>query len=325
MDFTQCCLYGIRSKKHLKYVLGIHGGLEPQKMIARQIKPYIEKNGEKRRLIEPPDHGVKIIQNRIKVHLSKIEVPANIFSGVKGKSYVDNGKLHKMGKYMYKIDLTSFFPSITRETVYNFFRSDMMCAQDVAKVLTDYTTVNLAYADCRNFNEVKLFLDDKGVNNTNHLISGAPTSQILSFLVNWKMFEELQQLADASKMVMSVYVDDIAFSSEWPISKMFCHNVRGVITGAGYQLSSGKEMLYSAKQPKLLTGVIITPDGQIKLRNKTSKKTIETLNYVKENPSDTEARLRLRGLVTAARQVEPRIFPQIQKYAYKNMMKKADA
>lgn len=97
---------------------------------------------------------------------------------------------------LYKIDLTAFFPSIRRETVYRFFFEELCCSPDVAAILTNLTTVDLTKLDQRNLADVYDFLANKGVNCYNHLISGAPTSQILSYLVNHKMFDELQLLSE---------------------------------------------------------------------------------------------------------------------------------
>lgn len=94
-----------------------------QDYVASLISPYIDKNS-KPRLIEPPSDKLKAIQKRMKVMLGKIIVPDNIFSGIKGRSYTDNAFLHTSSnnrKMLFKIDLTAFFPTISREVVYRFF------------------------------------------------------------------------------------------------------------------------------------------------------------------------------------------------------------
>lgn len=112
MKYTDCPLYGIQSKKMLKYVLHIkNGDLLRQDYVVSMISPYIDKT-KKPRLIEPPQAELKTVQKRMKTLLGKIQVPDNVFSGIKGRSYSDNARLHlgKSKRNLYKIDLTAFSP-----------------------------------------------------------------------------------------------------------------------------------------------------------------------------------------------------------------------
>ena len=191
MKYSDCPLYGLQSKKMLKRLLHIEDSkFTKQDYIASLVSPYIDKTG-KPRLIEPPHKDLKTIQKRLKNLLGTIVVPNNIFSGIKGRSYADNAKMHagSHSRNLFKIDLTAFFPSISRETVYNFFYHDMTCSSDVAEILTNLTTIDLEKARIHDCNEVLLFLESKKVSCHNHLISGAPTSQIMSYLVNHHMFD----------------------------------------------------------------------------------------------------------------------------------------
>ena len=57
-------------------------------------------------------------------------------------------------------------------------------ATEVSQILSNLTTIDLEKAQAKNITAVRQFLEEKKVKCTNHLISGAPTSQILSYLVN---------------------------------------------------------------------------------------------------------------------------------------------
>ena len=195
MIYTNCPLNGIKSKKVLKHLLHIEdSNFLKQEYIASMVTPYIDIAG-KPRLIEPPSEDLKIIQKRIKQMLGKIVVPDNVFSGIKGRSYTDNARMHigVKRRNLFKIDLTAFFPSISREKVYRFFYEELCCSPDVAAVLTNLTTIDLEKTQAKDLDEIYNFLKAKGVSCTNHLISGAPTSQIMSYLVNHQMFDEMQK------------------------------------------------------------------------------------------------------------------------------------
>jgi len=318
LKYIDCPLYGIQSKKVLKYVLHIKNSeFLKQDYVVSMISPYVDMS-KKPRLIEPPQAELKTVQKRIKTLLGKIEVPDNVFSGIKRKSYSDNACCHlgEGTRNLYKIDLTAFFPSISRETVYRFFLEDLRCSPDVAEILANLTTVDLRKLDQNGLSEVYGFLDGKGVKCYNHLISGAPTSQILSYLVNHKMFDELQALSDKNKVTMTVYVDDVTFSSEHKISSEFRKSVLSLIRKYNYQVSHKKVKGYSKAYPKLVTGVIINSEGKATVKNSLRKKIVTEYKYLHDHPTDTKSRQRLRGLITAARQVDKSAYPNIRRFAF---------
>lgn len=302
----------------LRHLLGIKDTrLFKQSYVSSLVDPYIDTTG-KPRLIEPPRAELKRVQKRLKTILGKIEVPENVFSGVKGRSYADNATLHTGTnlRYLFKVDLTAFFPSISRETVYRFFLSDLKCSPDVACILTNLTTVDLSKSSLRNPQAIYAFLSEKKVTCFNHLISGSPTSQILSYLVNHRMFDEMQALADKCSVTMTIYVDDITFSSECKITRKFKEKVFHIIERCNYQVSKNKVRSYTKEYPKLVTGVIIDARGQLAVKNSLQRKIIIEHTYLRKQPDDVNSRRRLRGLVTAARQVKKDIYPTIRSFAF---------
>lgn len=318
MTYTDCALYGLKSKKILIRLLRIEDSkFLKQNYVASMVSPYIDKKG-KPRLIEPPRKELKIIQKRIKQMLGQIMVPDNVFSGIKGRSYADNAVMHtgENRRTLFKIDLTAFFPSISRETIYCFFREDLCCSPDIAEILTNFTTIDLDKSQTKCLDEIYNFLDSKGVSCKNHLISGAPTSQIMSYLVNHQMFDEMQKVADENNAVMTVYVDDVTFSSENRISKNFRDRIIAIVRKYGYKISKSKVKKYTKLYPKLITGVVINSDGKPVIKNSIRQKIIKEHNYLRKHPDDMESRQRLRGLLTAARQVNKHAFPTIYKFAY---------
>ena len=316
MIYSNCKLFQLHSKKVLKHLLSIkNNDFFKQEYVCSLIEPYIDKKG-KPRIIEKPDDSLKAIQSRLKNILYTIQVPDNVFSGVKGKSYAQNALWHKGNKNVYKIDLTAFFPTIKRETVYSFFRNELQTAPDIAEFLTNITTVDIDKTRPQEIDKINSFLDSKGVTIRNHLISGSPTSQILSYMVNHKMFDELQSICDKNAIIMTVYVDDVTFSSKNNLSVKFKNTIKSIIIKYGYQLSANKEVSYSKHYPKTITGAIVNKTGNIAVKSSMQKHVIDEFNKLKENPNNVDYRRRLRGLVTAARQVVPSSFPSIKKFAF---------
>lgn len=316
MDYSSCPLYKLNSKKVLKHLLGVSDNrLFVQTYVSSQISPYIEKT-DKPRLIEPPSRDLKAIQRRIKNMLGLIVVPNNVFSGIKGRSYVDNAMIHMSNKpcTLFKIDISAFFPNISRETVYRFFVNDMHCSPDVANILTNLTTVDLDVANISDEESINSFIEQKSITCRKHLISGAPSSQILSYLANHEMFDLMQQVADHNGITMSIYVDDVIFSSNHGISKAFKKHILYLVNKYGFSISNSKVKLYSKSTPKLVTGVVINTNGHLVVKNSIRHRIIKEFVALKNNPGDFHCKMRLSGLLSAARQVDKAIFPSIQRF-----------
>ncbi len=323
MTYNNCPLFELKSKKMLKRLLYIEDSkLMKQEYIASLVSPYIDTEG-KPRLIEPPREELKIVQKRLKKMLGQIVVPNNVFSGIKGRSYADNALMHTGNnrRNLFKIDLNAFFPSISRETVYRFFHDDLLCSPDVSKILTDLTTIDLEKSKAINLEEIYQFLKTKNVACKNHLISGAPTSQIMSYLVNHHMFDEMQKISDENHVTMTIYVDDVTFSSECWISHSFSDKIIAIVRKYGYQISKSKVKKYTKLYPKLVTGVVIDSTGKPVIKNAIRKKIINEHEYLKNHPDDENSRQRLKGLLTAARQVTRHSYPSIYKFAYSTVNK----
>lgn len=311
-----CKLFQLHSKKLLKHYLSISDNhFFNQKYVCSLIKPYIDETS-KPRIIEKPADSLKVMQGRLKTLLYSIEVPDNVFSGIKGRSYAQNAYWHNGNKYVYKIDFTAFFPSIPRERVYSFFKDELQESSDIAEFLTNISTVDIDIADVKDMGKINAFLNVKNVTTRNHLISGSPASQILSYMVNRKMFDELQRVCDNNGMVMTIYVDDVTFSSKNVISNRFKTEIKSIVKKYGYQLSASKEVSYSKCYPKVITGAVINKNGRVSVRNSMRRNIKDEFEKLKENPDDVYVRYRLRGLVTSAQQVDKSVFPSIKKFAY---------
>lgn len=306
-------LYKQTSKKYLLNLLHIHDKrFLQQRYVSKHISPYIQTN-PKPRLIEVPSEELKIIQRHIKNELNKIIVPENIFSGVKGKSYIENAKLHSGNKFVFKIDLSSFFPCISRNTVYDFFTKSLKTSPDVACILTNLVTVDLSKCNIEDTDSVNEFLISKKIKTPNHLISGSPASQILSYLVNHEMFDTLQEFCNKNGLIMSVYVDDITFSSQHVISHSQKEVIYKIISKNLYRLSRNKVKYYTKNYPKLITGAVVSSNGNLKIRNSLSLNIIKEWKHFKQNQQDTKSKARLQGLIIAAHQSEPQKFQSIYK------------
>jgi len=117
----------------------------------RYYKPFLQKpkarpfarkiTAPKKRWIDNPIDPLKMIQARIQERLlARLILPEHLLGGVKGKSILENAKLHFGGKYLVTIDIKNFFPTITPRQVQAVFRRLLNCSPDVSRLLTGLTT-----------------------------------------------------------------------------------------------------------------------------------------------------------------------------------------
>ncbi|QIN32734.1 reverse transcriptase family protein [Legionella longbeachae] len=246
------------------------------------IKELIDKKG-KSRSTEIPAIDLKWLHYRLEHLLKKIEPPPYLFSAIKGRSCKDNARMHATNTQLFKIDIKTFYPNINFGKVYNFYRHILHCEHHIATILTKISTYN------------------------GHLPTGSPLSPILSFYACKPMFDEIYQLALEHNCVMTLYVDDICVSGD-KATKALLWKIKQIIHR--YGLRYHKVKFYFQKQPKTVTGVIVT-ENSIKLPNRRHQAITERITYI-QSPSITakekrQANNSLLGQLNEAMQLEPKL------------------
>lgn len=199
---------------------------------------------DKKRSVQEPKVHVQRLHMRVCDLLTRIEPPEYLHSAIKRRSYLTNARAHVVGGGAVKVDVRKFFPSVTQRAVRGFFLGTMQCAPDVAALLSKLLTVD------------------------GHLATGSSVSPILSFYAHRQMFEEIAALTQARGLVMTCYVDDLSFTGEGATRK-FLSEVRTIIARHG--LISHKVRYFSARTPRVITGVVVSKDG-LKLPNRRHRK-----------------------------------------------------
>lgn len=290
MNYKNCRLYGLKSKKQLLELLHIDRNIYCKSyFINSKIKPYIDINNEgKKRLVEAPDVDLKKIQSYLLRDLQRIDFPNYVFSGIKGKCYIDNAKVHSNYKFLFKIDISKFFPNISRDKIYKFYQNKLNMSPDIANILTNLITINLDMKNQqdKNIAIVNDYIKEYKIKSRNHLITGSPVSSIMSYLANVDMFEEIYRLSQINNIIMTVYVDDITFSSNHKIPCEFRTAVLNIITKNGYTVSKKKCKLYNIQSVKKVTGVILDKEGKMQVPNKLMLKTHNYIGEIKKGNTD---------------------------------------
>jgi hypothetical protein len=282
---NQSPLYKLQSRKKLAELFGVTIQKLEQLVKApdsqyRRFEKTIEKNGKfKKRFIEHPKPELRRIQRRLVSLLDRIQPPDYLHSGFRGRSYISNARRHGCNLRVAKIDIKSFFPSAYAGYVYRSFEDFFQCSPDVAAVITKLTTA------------------------FNHVPTGGNSSMMISFFAFKPMFDEIFELSKSRGLTMSCCVDDMTFSGE-AATAGFLNEVHLIVVR--YGLKTHKRHYFEARQPKIITGVVLAPNG-IRLPNSRRKKLHEIISAF-DGETNPQQKIKLGqqmlGRVTEAAQIE---------------------
>lgn len=164
-----------------------------------------------------------------------------IHSCFKKRSYKTNAESMLEFDYVIKIDMSNFYPSISRDKLYNFFKGYLKFGTDISKLLSIICTSSNG-------------IDE---NNEYNLGQGLSTSGTLALLLNFSLFEYIYKLALEENITMAVYVDDITFGSNKEISQAFINKLFGLIKGNDMKINKNKFKSYNFGSTKKITGTYL--------------------------------------------------------------------
>lgn len=239
------------------------------------------KNG-KHRLIQEPLPKLDRIHSRVASLLCRIETIDGLHSGKKGKSNISNARSHLgVGKKVITADIKSFFPSTTRQNVFDFFFNTMQCSPDVADLLSKILTY-----------------DD-------HVPTGSRISMPLAYFANKKMFDEIESAAGGCGAKMTIYVDDLTFSGAM-LQKSFIGRLEAIAKTYGHKIHPSKTRFYGSNEVKLITGAAVK-GNEITPRNKHLKQLRgELTEWLESSVKDKKLRNRVLGRMTFMGSIDPR-------------------
>lgn len=251
----------------------------------------IDRERSKSRTIYAPKDHIKRLHKKIQKLLSRIQTPDYLFSGKKGLSYVDNAQFHSEANYLITVDIRKFYPNCKKEYVFKSFRYIFKMSEDVAWLMADI----LVYE--------------------NFIPTGSPASQLIAYWAYKDTFDRISKIAKEYNARFSLYVDDMTFSSEQLISKKLIFDVRKELEKVGHSIHPKKISTYTRTKYKTVTGCIITPDHEIRVRNIQRKEVLDNWRKLHTNPEKDQKMISsLKGQIQSARQLEPELFES--KYRY---------
>lgn len=241
-NFNLVCSVNILNVIYTKYDI-----LSKGEIIFNKFK-LTSKNGKVRDIVAPHD-DMKSVLRELNSFLQNVYDSRN--TGVqiaykKGNNVKTGALKHKDNKYVFNMDLKDFYPSCKRELV------------------RKYTSFLFKNSYNRKFLEEE-FLDTILIDDG--LFIGSPISGTLANVIISKPISYLNSICKKSNITLTVYADDISFSSEKFLSEKFINEIiQEAFAKYGldtyFSLNQKKAVGYSGSRRKI-TGVAINDSDEV--------------------------------------------------------------
>ena len=194
------------------------------------------------REIVAPRHAFRVrLKAILKILQSYEEATPWAYGFVQGRSVADNAALHTGKNFVLNIDLSNFFPSITREQVKQVLSAKPF---EFSPFAVDFISGLCTYRK----------------DGVDVLAQGFPTSPLLSNFVCRQMDEDIAKVAAENNVTFSRYADDITFSSDvnvFDFNGAFYNKIKEIISSYGFVINQKKVRLQSKTRHQEVTGIVV--------------------------------------------------------------------
>lgn len=269
----------------------------------RRYKVYqIPKRNGGMRTIAHPARELKIIQRVIlRVILDKIVMSEIATAYVKDRGIAHNARFHLGQRWVLKLDFNNFFHSIG--------------PQDWNRVVRRTDELRPFARDADLFHKILFW--GAGERTPRCLSIGAPTSPSVSNLVCARL--DAWMIENSTKLDVRVtrYADDITVSGdsvtkllkfEQLLEKLLDNN-----KGVKLRLNREKRGLYGPGERKMVTGIVLTPDGKISIGRERKREISSLIHRFSLNSADNATIMKTKGLLAFSISVEPEFFNSMRK------------
>lgn len=207
--------------------------------IDKGYKPYKKFKNGKFRWIEEPNDDLKLMQQRLLSYLQEnLTCPVYCMAGFKGQNNIKNAEKHKCKREIITTDISHCFPNTQAKYIEKFFIKEFGATGKLLEMLVALTTYN------------------------GHLPTGAPTSTLLVCFAHKEVFDSIYKKMQALGVDMSVYVDDITFSTHKHIGNWIFKYLKNALKTHGLYIKKSKTKRYGYRYA-VVTGVHISQSGKL--------------------------------------------------------------
>ena len=251
----------------------------------------LKKNG-KTRTISQPSKNMKGIQAWILNNiLNKLAASTSSKGFEKNSSTLDNAVPHKNASAVLTLDIKDFFPNITRNKVFNVFKS-IGYSNFISTIFTNLCV-------CKN-----------------SLPQGSPCSPKLSNLSSWGLDARIQGYVGRRTITYTRYADDLTFSGQNVIKLVKTISfIEKIINSEGFELNYAKTRVAGLSRAKIITGLVLS-DDKIGIGKKVYKLLRAKAHYLSKKNDISEIKLvyHFNGWLAYLNSVDNNRFKKLRDY-----------
>ena len=218
-----------------------------------------QDNGEIR-VVKAPGYLLSNYQRELKTsifdQMSKLHTSPYAYAYTKGRSFIDNARLHAGARKIMNMDIRHFFDSTMRRHVYDILtKYAPQYNKTVRKLIVDLVTCN------------------------GHLVQGACTSPTIANLVLTDFDIKVAEFCKERHITYSRYCDDLVFSgADFDDQELYTY-VKRELRHLGYYLNKRKTHIASEGQRHMVTGLICN-NNQIRVPQNYKREIYKDVHYV---------------------------------------------
>lgn len=260
----------------------------------RYKKFSIPKRDGTPRQIAQPAREVKAIQRFVVAELREhLPIHAAATAYEMGSSIVKNADAHKEHRFMLKMDLRDFFPSIGYE--------------DIERHLRKYCGDKYNALELKQLLFACLWTRNRRPPLT--LCIGAPSSPFLSNSIMYDFDLAMSALASSEGVTYTRYADDITFSvNRKNVLKSYPNHAKRLIAEVDcppFKINTRKTVHASRAGKRVVTGIVLTPDSMLSVGRDRKRLVRAMFHRSVQGQLSTQEELQLRGLLSFIDSVEP--------------------
>ncbi len=212
----------------------------------KDVNPHSQR--KKKRQVAAPSNSMRVIHARLLRYIREMHValPSSM-SCARGSSPFKNVLFHKKNRYFYLLDLHNAYGSVRTTELTSVF-----CDIDPSLLPQREIVENFFKRFC---------INDSGQG----LITGAPASpDLFNIYGEYKIDWFIRQMLEKFTVTYTRYLDDLTFSSPYPINSLMRKEIREIVEKAGFKVNNWKsEVLDIHKKSIVITGLGLERGGRI--------------------------------------------------------------
>ena len=224
--------------------------------------------GGYRTVCRPLDETLLRLQKRLKEFIDRkvLDPHPDVHGFTRGRGTSTNAGAHLNARALLTVDITDFFPSISRQQVEAALQAHG-ANPTIAESITNVSTFG------------------------GTLATGFPTSPVLSNLVFRPLDDEFRSLAADNGLVYTRYADDLTFSGP-SVGDEHLEVITGLLLSSGFHTNKRKVRFQRKGHQQVVTGLAIAHSDHLRLPKAQKKRLRQDLYFAGKHGLAAQARYR---------------------------------